>query len=321
MLFMMLIGITVLSTSGCAQEKRKSQEGEENGSQFSKEQTLEETKYGVKLVLKYDKAKQAFVGTIENKSNEIAARARVEVHLSNGVELGPTKPQDIKPMGKIKIHLPAKDQDFKRWSGHAEVGSREHEGEGRGEGHNEKGEGREKGEHNEGGERGEGHNEGAGHEEGEGHEEGGDGYSDGAESRDGNRSPITPLNESYKGVILGLEVNISYNSQKNTLEGTIKNVSSKKIRFIQNEPHILMGKKTVGELGPQRLGDLKPGEIVKTKIDISNDPKFKRRKPKFDGYFIHIEVGVTGYPTHEGGENGEKEGHEEGEGHEKGKRG
>ena len=95
------------------------------------------------LTLKYNASSDAFEGVIENTSNKTAEKARVEVHLSNGVELGPTKPKNLKPGEKTTVNLSANGNEFKTWSTHAEIGSNEHGHEG-GEGH----EGREKGEHN-----------------------------------------------------------------------------------------------------------------------------------------------------------------------------
>ena len=94
-------------------EEGHSEEGEESGTQFSKSETVTEVRRGVELKLRYDEATSTFVGTIKNVSNETARRARVEVHLSNGVELGPTTPIDL---------ASAKDQRFEKWETHAEVG-------------------------------------------------------------------------------------------------------------------------------------------------------------------------------------------------------
>ena len=78
-----------------------------------------------------------------------APQVRVEVHLSNGIELGPTKSVDLKPAQKSKINLPAKNQKFETWSTHAESGSYEGgHGKERGEHKSEKGEHKgERGEH------------------------------------------------------------------------------------------------------------------------------------------------------------------------------
>jgi len=91
-------------------------------------------------VLKYDSEASAFLGTVENVSNETLSRVRVEVHLSNGTELGPTTQVDLKPDEKREIELSVESDDFTTWSTHAEVGDSEHNHEGDGE-HSHEGEG------------------------------------------------------------------------------------------------------------------------------------------------------------------------------------
>ena len=122
-------------------------EGEEDGTQFSKSDVYDEVKKGTLLILKYDAESNSFVGTVENTTNELIIKVRVEVHLSNGIELGPTTPVDLKPGEKITVELKATEKEFKTWSTHAEVGSSEHgephEGDGE---HGNDGEG--EGEHN-----------------------------------------------------------------------------------------------------------------------------------------------------------------------------
>ena len=54
---------------------------------------------------------------------EIAkVETRVEIHLSNGAELGLTTPVNVAPGQTIDIRLPAAGQSFETWSTHAEVG-------------------------------------------------------------------------------------------------------------------------------------------------------------------------------------------------------
>ena len=103
-------------------------EGEESGQQFAKDETYDHVRNGVRLKLVYDAATNAFVGTVENTTNQIVARVRVEVHLSNGIELGPTTPTDLAPGQKTNVELSAAGQDFNKWSAHPEVGSNEHGG-------------------------------------------------------------------------------------------------------------------------------------------------------------------------------------------------
>jgi hypothetical protein len=118
-------------------------EGEEDGTQFGKSDVYDVVKKGTHLVLKYDAESNSFVGTVENTTNELIEKVRVEVHLSNRIELGPTTPIDLKPGEKITVELKATEKEFKTWSTHAEVGSSEHgerhegEGEHGGEGEDE----------------------------------------------------------------------------------------------------------------------------------------------------------------------------------------
>ncbi len=156
-----LIGIIlialVFTSISCNNEKEE--HGEESGKQYTKAQTYKKDRGGVHLELKYDKATEAFVGTMENVSKEIAERARVEVHLSNGVELGPTEPGNLRPGEKVEVTLSAKGQKFEKWNCHAEVGSEEHS-------HGEDGEhnqGVEEGEHSHGEEGEHSHGEGGEH--------------------------------------------------------------------------------------------------------------------------------------------------------------
>ncbi|MDX2414435.1 MAG: hypothetical protein QNK33_04530 [Bacteroidales bacterium] len=105
-------------------------EGEEDGTQFSKSDVYDVVKKGTHLILKYEKSSNAFVGTVENNSDDLIERVRIEVHLSNGLELGPTTPMDLKPGAIIDIKLDAGEKDFETWSTHAEVGNSEHSHEG-----------------------------------------------------------------------------------------------------------------------------------------------------------------------------------------------
>ncbi len=77
-------------------------EGEESGQQFAKDETYDHVRNGVRLKLAYDATTNAFVGTVENTTNQTVSRVRVEVHLSNGIELGPTTPSDLTHRSKGK---------------------------------------------------------------------------------------------------------------------------------------------------------------------------------------------------------------------------
>ena len=96
--------------------------GEEAGTQFALDETFDEIRAGARLVLSYDAASNAFIGAVENTTDITLRRVRVEVHLSNGTELGPTTPTDLAPGQSLDITLPATDRPFTTWSAHPEVG-------------------------------------------------------------------------------------------------------------------------------------------------------------------------------------------------------
>jgi len=50
---------------------------------------------GARLVLSYDCTARAFTGTVENTAERTLRDVWVEVHLSNGAELGPTIPINL----------------------------------------------------------------------------------------------------------------------------------------------------------------------------------------------------------------------------------
>jgi hypothetical protein len=123
-------------------------EGEEPGVRLGIDETYDVVRKGVRLVLAYDSNSSGFAGTVQNVTDETVPAVRVEVHLSNGTELGPTTRNDLKPGRKIAVKLPAKGQTFDWWKAHAEAGEGEgeHGGEGSGE-HAGEHEGERSGEH------------------------------------------------------------------------------------------------------------------------------------------------------------------------------
>ena len=121
----------VLALTGCnggseSSEHSRSSEsgesGEESGTQFALDDTFDEVRAGARLVLSYDSTANAFKGTVENTTEATLGRVRVEVHLSNGIELGPTTPVDLTPGQVVEITLQAGSQPFSTWSAHPEVG-------------------------------------------------------------------------------------------------------------------------------------------------------------------------------------------------------
>ena len=127
---------------------------EESAVQLGLTDTYDSIRAGAHLILAYDAATNSFKGTVKNTTGAILPQVRVEVHLSNGVELGPTTPQDLAPGQQIPVELMAEGPPFDKWTAHPEVGGSSDAGGEGGEGGGEHGGGEGGGEHDEGG----GHN-------------------------------------------------------------------------------------------------------------------------------------------------------------------
>ena len=121
---------------GSAAESAEGAEGRDGGGSgeaseggvvnlLAPDQVYDEVRSGARLILSYDAGANAFTGTVENTTNAPLTRARVEVHLSNGAELGPTTPTDLAVGEVVSLNLPATAAPFDTWSAHPEVGSGE----------------------------------------------------------------------------------------------------------------------------------------------------------------------------------------------------
>ena len=266
---------------------------EASGANLAPDETFDAVRGGARLILNYDVAGNAFTGTVENTTTNILTNVRIEVHLSNGTELGPTTPVDLAPGQVLDVNLPSTAASFTGWIAHAEVGSGAEGGQAGGEGG-----------------------------EGGGGESGPDGP-EGAESGGANNeaameaamsSPIIPLDQTWNGVLGGLSISANYDAATQSVNATVQNTTSQTLCYVQAEPHLKSGTQTVGELGPDVLGDLNPGQQAYSSVSVSSEPSLAG--VSFDGYVVHMEVFDCGGPgpvPHTGGEgSGEGPG---GEGH------
>jgi hypothetical protein len=96
-------------------------EREESGVQIGRENTWDATRNGARLVLSFDAASGAFLGTIENTTRQTLCAVRVEVHLSSGTELGPTERTDLGPGETMTLTLGTGGEAFDSWTAHPEV--------------------------------------------------------------------------------------------------------------------------------------------------------------------------------------------------------
>jgi len=277
-------------------------EGTESGgeeataNQLAPDETFDMVRAGARLIMNYDAASNAFTGTVENTTNNTLTRVRVEIHLSNGTELGPTTPINLAPGQTAPIELASTQASFTGWIAHAEVGNAEGGG----------AEGAETG--------GESGGEGAG---GEGHGPGGEGGSESGSGEGGGgqelneaamSSPIIPLDQTWQGTLGPLAIDARYDAATQSVISTVQNTTSQKVCYVQAEPHLKSGTTTVGELGPDKLGDLNPGQTATTNVSVASEPALTG--VAFDGYVVHMEVfdcagpGPQPHPLGQGGEGG-----------------
>lgn len=139
-----IVALLTVVVSACAGDGGAVTPGEEeSGTELALDEGYDAVRNGARLVLTYDAQNNSFDGFVENTTEDTLEQVRVEVHLSNGVELGPTTPTDLEPGESIEVSLAATDQDFDRWIAHPEVGGSgggEHGHDGDEGGHGEEGE-------------------------------------------------------------------------------------------------------------------------------------------------------------------------------------
>ena len=241
--------------------------GEEgSGATLAPDETFDMLRAGARLILSYDAASNSFTGTVENTTSNVLTRVRIEVHLSNGTELGPTTPMDLAPGEVVAITLPSTQASFTGWVAHAEVGG------------------------------------------GEGSESGG-GEGGGESSEAAMSSPIIPLGQSWNGTLGGLAVSARFDEATGTVHATVQNTLPQVLCYVQAEPHLKSGTRTVGELGPDVIGHLSPGQEATSSVAVASEPALAG--VAYDGYVIHMEVfdcGGTGPVPHTGGEGSEGSG-------------
>ena len=296
------------SESGNESGASGSEEG--SGATLAQNETFDAVRGGARLILNYDAAGNAFTGTVENTTASALNNVRIEVHLSNGTELGPTTPVDMAPGEVLAVNLPSTQASFTGWIAHAEVGSGAEAG----------------GEHASAGgseSASESASEGSGSEGSEGGESGPDGpegpESGGEAAREAAMSsPITPLDQTWNGVLGGLAISAQYDAASQSVNASVQNTTSQQMCYVQAEPHLKSGTQTVGELGPQKLGDLNPGQTAMSSLPVSGEPGLAG--VAYDGYVVHMEVfdcGGAGPVAHTGAEGAEGSGGEGagGEGH------
>jgi len=97
------------------------EEGEESGVYIGAAETWDVVRRGARLVMSFDPASNAFLGTVENTTEQTLCAIRVEVHLSTGTELGPTARTDLSAGQTTSVRLPTEGEIFDAWTAHPEM--------------------------------------------------------------------------------------------------------------------------------------------------------------------------------------------------------
>lgn len=95
----------------------------ESGTRWNPGETATDSRSGVDLTISYNASNQRFDGSVTNTSASAVADVRVEIHLSNGTELGPTPRVGLGPNETKPMTLDASGENFNWYSVHVELGS------------------------------------------------------------------------------------------------------------------------------------------------------------------------------------------------------
>ena len=204
----------------------------ESGTQYGLTDTAREVRAGVELIIRYDANRGVFAGTVRNTTNQTVGQVRVEGHLSNGIELGPTPRVELMA-GEIRpVELNASSHTFTGFSVHVEIGAGEHGG-GGGEG-----------------------TEGRG--------------SEGAEGRGGEPGESGTqhaLSATAMEVRSGIELVIRYDASRGVFAGTVRNTTNQTVGQVRVEVHLSNGI----ELGPTPNVELRAGESKSVELSAGSN--------------------------------------------------
>ena len=95
----------------------------ESGTRWNANETATDSRNGVNLTISYNATTQRFAGSVTNTTGSTVTDVRVEIHLSNGTELGPTPRVDLNSQETQPVTLDASGQTFDWYSIHVEIGS------------------------------------------------------------------------------------------------------------------------------------------------------------------------------------------------------
>lgn len=107
--------------SGGEHDEGGEEEGKESGVYVGAGETWDAVRNGARLVLKFYPERGVFFGTVENTTEATLCAVRIEVHLDNGTELGPTERTDVESGQTVEVALGSSDEAFESWTAHPEL--------------------------------------------------------------------------------------------------------------------------------------------------------------------------------------------------------
>ena len=225
----------------------------EGGVQFARDETATDVRQGVELTVNFDAARGVFTYALKNTTTATVSQVRVEIHLSNGCEIGPTPNVDL-AAGETKTaeldpreeSEPECQQDFTTFSIHVELGP-------------------------------------AGSETGEGgHGEGGEGG--GGEPGEGGVQ--FAKDETATDVRQGVELTVNFDAARGVFPYALENTTTATVTQVRVEIHLSNG----CELGPTPNVDLAAGETKTGELDPRDEPEPECQQD-FATFSIHVELG------------------------------
>lgn len=121
-LTMVIVGILIcfltFSMYSSNKKHRQGEEGKESRIEYAQNERYDVVRNGARLILDYDTKSDSFIGTIENTTDKILERVQVDVHLSDGTDLGPTTSTNLSPGEKKGVQLMTTSKNFKGWIAH-----------------------------------------------------------------------------------------------------------------------------------------------------------------------------------------------------------
>ena len=122
-LFRMAVPVVCAAVLGASACRSSVTEEGESGTRYALAETATEVRKGIELIARYDSSLRAFTGEVRNTTNATVRQVRVEIHLSNGTELGPTPRVDLAPGQRDAVELDAAGHNFDWWTVHVEIGT------------------------------------------------------------------------------------------------------------------------------------------------------------------------------------------------------